>query len=463
MSFAGAYATLAARADDASFAQVLEITLNEAEWDPGDGTLTASMNLSDRACRARSKAYDPRIIGWQGGLRQRIELKAAGLTPYSCSILIADEDNRVRDAIINGNQRHSAVSIYRVIHGNDTAYDRRFVGLLDSWEFRAGQVILSVKTDERALWSNHPRWPYLRSEWFQMAPERVGEYAALVYGKHDSTGLNLDSGWEPHGMVPTVPVWYVEGSVGWYATNLAPASFIRNVYVDGVLASESDYAKVYGSLAGGKIFTVVEFITIPGPDQVVTVDLYGYPATTPGVFTGTDCITNPVTQIRHFLVNFAVDRTRGYIPGAWGTTAAIIDSTSWDAAAAWADAHGLEGSRFMVDQMSAGNRFREWLESFPMFRAFWNTEGEIELRVLSADWPGYWDGSSPIVRREDCLDGTFSYRTDAEDITRRLSVRYLFDSVQGDFLRTLDVEDLSVEELSDSTLDMSWSPARIVT
>jgi len=34
--------------------------------------------------------------------------------------------------------------------------------------------------------------------------------------------------------------------------------------------------------------------------------------------------------------------------------------------------------------------------------------------------------------------------------------------VQGDFLRSLDVQDMSVDVLADSTLDMYWSPARQV-
>lgn len=458
MSFAGDFATKAARLNLADFAQVCEITLNEAQWDPGTGTLTTAMNLSDRACRARSKAYDPRITEWQGGLRQRIELKAAGLQGYTCTVVVADPDNRVRNALINGNQRHSAAAIYRVIHGSATDYDSRFAGILDAWEFATGEVTLHLKTDERPLWSNHPRWPYLRSEWFQMSQKHVGEYAAIIYGKHDGTGLT-DAGENPHGMVPSVPVWV---SVGWFSWNIGPAAWIKDVYVDGALQAESAYEKVYGSLAGGKIFTIVAFVSPPAEDAVVTGNIYGYSAVNAGgANLGTDVITNPVTQIRHFLINFAVNLTRGYIPGAWDTADPLIDAASWNDAEAWADARGLEGARFMNEQQTAGQRFEEWLRSFVTFRAFWNTEGEIELKTFSTEWPGHWAGS-PIITREDTIDGSFKYEIDASEVTRKVSVRYLYDSVDGKFLRSLDVEDLSVEELADSKLDMYWSPARIV-
>jgi hypothetical protein len=115
----------------------------------------------------------------------------------------------------------------------------------------------------------------------------------------------------------------------------------------------------------------------------------------------------------------------------------------------------------MNEQQTAGQRFEEWLRSFVTFRAFWNTEGEIELKTFSTEWPGHWAGS-PIITREDTIDGSFKYEIDASEVTRKVSVRYLYDSVDGKFLRSLDVEDLSVEELADSKLDMYWSPARIV-
>lgn len=461
MSFGGAYATLAARADGNAFGCVVEITLNEEQWDPGDGTLTDEMNLSSGPCHARSRAYDPLITDWGGGIRQRIELKAAGLVEHTCSIKVADPDNRVRNALVNGNQRHSAVAIYRVILGNATAWDRRFTGILDAWSFTAGEVELKFKTDERVTWTNQPRWPLLRSEWFQMPQKEEGTYAALIYGKHDGTGL-VDTGEDPHGMIPAVPVWI--GSNHWYELNLGPASFVKDVYVDGVLqvGGGTDYNAVYNSLAGGKTFTIIEFVTTPADDAKVTANVYGYTAEDFPDGTGTDVATNPVSQIRHFLVNFATNQSRGYVPGGWDTTASIIDSTSWDAAAAWADARGIEGARYLGDQQTCGQRFTEWLESFPAFRSFWNTEGAIELTILSAQWPGYWNGSDRIISREDCIKGSFAYDIDADDVTRKISTRYMFDSVGGEFLRTLDVEDLSVAELADTRLDMYWSPARIV-
>lgn len=465
MSFSGEYAILS-QVNPNDLAVVLEITLNEATWDTtGGGTLSTAMNFSDKAVTARSKAYDSRVIkgGW-GGLRQQIELRAAGLSGLSTSVVVADSDNRVRDALVNGDNRHSAATILRVIPGSIDDYDTRFTGLLDSWEFATNQVRLNLKTDERSIRANFPAWPYLKSEWFQMDPEFTGKYAPLVYGKHDSTALNLD-----HGMVPTVPVWV--GANNWHATNFGPANWIKDVYVsDSSTTTKStytvagdagnDYEKVYNSLSGGKTFTVAEFINAPSTDKVVTADLYGYSLSALGTYDGTYTMTNPVSQLRHFLVNFAVGRTRGYVPGGWLDTAAIIDSVSWDAAATWADNHGLEGSRFLDDQKTALSILQEWCESFPMFRPFWNTDGMIELSILSADWPGYWNGTDALVRIEDTIGSAFRYTTDPNDVTGKISAHYLRDSVGNKFLRTLDVQDPTTGELEDTSMQMYWSPAR---
>ena len=469
MSFSGEYATRA-KENANTLACVLELSLNEQTWDPGDGVLDYFFAVSDHVNLGRfGFQYDPIVVkgGWGGGLRQTIELRAAGLSGYTLSVEVADPDNRVRDMLVNGNNRNSTASVLRVIPGSNDDYDTRFTGLLDSWEFTRGKVKLNFKTDERNLKANFPAWQYLKSEWFNMDPEFSGTPAALVYGKHDSTSLNLD-----HGMVPTVPVWQTNG---WYATNLGPATFIKDVYVTdssttvkqahtGTYGDPGNaYEKVYGSLAGAKIFTVIQFhpANMPSTDETVTADLFGYSLTNEAPYDDSNTLTNPVRQIRHFLVNFAVNRTRGYIGGGpWDNDDPLIDSPSWETAAAYADNHGLEGSRFINDPKTALARFTEWCESFPAFRPFWSTDGAIEMATLTTDWPGYWDGTSEIISREDTIGKEFRYMTDPIDIAGQISIQYCRDSVQNKFLRTLVVQDPTTGELSDTTIAMYWAPSR---
>jgi hypothetical protein len=288
-----------------------------------------------------------------------------------------------------------------------------------------------------------------------------GKYGPMVYGKHDSTGLNLD-----HGMVPTVPTWLSAASNSWYVTNLGLATLIKDVYITvaGVTTKDdpANYLKNYGNGPGLKSYTLIDFQygggSNPGVDDVITADLYGYTAGGANAFTGGECMTNPVNQIRHFLINFAVGRSRGVVD--WVMTDALLDTTSWDTAASWATNHGLEGSRFMTDQRTAMDWLREWCDSFPMFRPYWNTAGQIAVQILSTEWPGYWDGTSEIIRREDCLGNSFVYDTDPSDITGKISVKYLRDSVANNFLRSLDIQDLSTGSLEDTSLEMYWAPAR---
>lgn len=460
MSFSGEFDTLS-KAQPTNLGVVLELTLNSATWDR-DGTLTAAMNVSDQAVEARGVAYDPRVVrgGW-GGINQQIELRAAGLSGLSTSVTLADSDGRVRDALINADQRNSPAQIIRIIPGSLDDYDVRFTGLLDSWEFRINEVRLNFKTDERYLKSYFPQWPFLRAEWFQMDLSYQGKYGPMVYGKHDSTGLSLD-----HGMVPTVPTWLSAASNSWYVTNLGLATLIKDVYITvaGVTTKDdpANYLKNYGNGPGLKMYTLIDFQygggSNPGVDDVITADLYGYTSGGVNAFTGGECMTNPVSQIRHFLINFAVGRSRGVVD--WVMTDALLDTTSWDTAASWANNHGLEASRFMTDQRTAMDWLREWCDSFPMFRPYWNTAGQIAVQILSTEWPGYWDGTSEIVRREDCLGNSFVYETDPGDITGKVSVKYLRDSVTNDFLKSLDIQDLSTGSLEDTSLEMYWAPAR---
>lgn len=454
MSFAGEYGTIVRRMSH-DITAVVEIALNYAAWNGVN-----EMNLAESTFSARGNIYDPRIEkGSWGGVRSYIELKAGGLPGQTSSVRVLDDDNKVRDALVQYDQRNSPATIIRVVPGSLDDYHVRFVGLLDSWQFLPGKVQLNFRTDDRRFRSTWPAWPYLREEWFQMALDKVGTYAGLAYGKHDSTGLGLT-----HGMVPTVPVWN-DASSSWWSVNLGPADFIKDVYVDGVLqAYPTNYAKIYGSLAGGKTFTIIQFNGgfFPAADAVVTCDLYGYAAGGQSDFLGTEVITNPVDQIRHFLVNFAQDRSRGYAPTPWNTLADFIDGTSWDNAAAFATAHGLEGSRFIQDQQQVADTFREWCESFLIFRPFWSSEGKIKLAVLTGRWPGNWDGINDVVRREDDRGNSFQYSTDPENVTSKISVKYLYDSVDNKTLRSFDAQDPSVGEAEDSSLEMLWQPARQV-
>ncbi len=468
MSFFGNFAASAASYGE-QLPAVLEITLNVAGWVPYDGaTPSVAMNLSSGAVSARGRAYYPRVpSGGFQGVTRGVDVRASGLGTVSTRVTVADPDGRVRSALETGLQRGSAAAIWRVVPDSDTDYASIFTGVVHDWSRLPGQTVIELRTAEDVLRTYHPRWPLVRSEWFFMPEDQVGETTPLLYGKQDGTGLtDLPTLEKPHGMIPALPIYIVAGSIAWYTVCLGPASFIKDVYVDGVKqvlsnvygSAGADCYAVYGSLAGGKTFTIVEFVTIPAEDAVVTVNAFGYQPTN-ATFDGSGVITNPVDQIRHFLVNWVVERSRGYAPGAWETSATIIDGTSFDDMAAWAIARGIEGARYMTEGRTALEYFREWLESFPALRSFWNAEGQIELCLLTPDWPGYPVEPFPVfVRAEDAL--SIECDTDSSDITGRITANYLRDSVEGKFLRKMVVEDISSDVLQDASYDLNWSPAR---
>jgi hypothetical protein len=451
VSYAGEYATFAAKAAS-SLAPVLEIDLIHPTWDDG-----YSMYLSDSVNSARGNVYEPLIEqgGWSG-VTFSIDPKAPGLAGQTISIKVADPKNKVRDALIARNQRGSVAAIYRVVPGSADDYDSRFRGVLDTWEFNPGQVVLNCKTYEAPLFCVQPEWFYLGAEWFQLDPELEASIAPLLYGKHDSTGLNLGRGLLPTTLINTVS--------GWYSVCFATGDFVKDVFVNDVLQTPGvDYGAVQGSLAGGKTFTIfIWLLTPPTIDDVVTCNAYGYAASGFTAFDGASVMTNPVEQIRHLVVVFGVERTRGYQLGPWSTTADIIAASSWDAAADDADAQGLEGSRFIQEQNTVNEHLREWCQSFPRYRPYWGPDGAIEIAILSCRWPGYWDEATPVITPAHELEGSFSYKSDAEDVCGKITFSYLHDAVGGKYLRKLTLQDPSIEEQQGDSVDMPWQPARQV-
>jgi hypothetical protein len=71
--------------------------------------------------------------------------------------------------------------------------------------------------------------------------------------------------------------------------------------------------------------------------------------------------------------------------------------------------------------------------------------------------------TNPLMQREDELGTSFRYEMDSSDITGKIKAQYLYDTVGGKFLRSLDVQDLSSDVLSDSAFAFYWAPSRQVS
>lgn len=461
-TFFGAFAA-AAEESTSQIGTVIEITLNDATWYG-----STAMYLSDGVASARGHAYRPIVTEW-GEVRRGFEIQQSNLTPLEMTVTIANPGEGdtgatdVRDALEDGNQRGSAVTVWHVLPGNATDYALRFTGILERWSWKAGEVTLSIRTDDAALRGYLPNWAFTESEWSGLPGETAGIQVPLIYGTHDSTGLSST------GMVPAFPVHEVaEVGVYYYCPCLGQAKQIVDVYANGVVKTiTTDYLINYSFTRAGKSFTIIQFLSAQAPGTVVTCDVKGYETTgNTGVSTTAPTgvlIDNPVEQMRHLLVNHAEN---AYQTGAWSASVgALVDAASWAEAAQWAETHGLEGAGYVggtVERKMVGDILNEWLSSYPCFRAYWTASGTIGLRVLSLDFPGYRDSASPLLANVHELgeDGSFSYELDTTSITDSYSASYLYGQAYGDYFSSITVIDPDVGVGVSTSFDMPWSLAR---
>lgn len=453
-TFYGNFAEVASR-QASGIQTVLEITLRNNTYGTGRA---GAVYLSGGVINARGKVYEPRVArgGWSGFARG-FDSAASNLARIETTVEVADTDNKLRGCLEDANQRNSEASFYWVVPGNSADYALRGIFILDAWEYRPGSVLLRFKSDDRALRTYIPLVSILPSEFPYATAEGKSAFPAIIYGSHDSAGLS------GKGMVPTLPVHWVENTSAWYCVCLGQAKEVKAVYVNDTKKLADTYTIDYSYSIGGKSFTLVQFAgdtNTPEETDRVTVDVYGYEDTGN---TGADIIppsgtmiSNPVQQMSHFLSNHAA----GWKSGAWNTTGSLVDPTSWAAVADFVSKRSLEGARYIgggTEQRQVIDILDEWLDTFGL-RGYWLANGTLGIATISAEWPGYrTEGTDPPLLQDiHELGETFSYVLDSSKLTDRYTASYLYDDVQTKYWGTLDVEDPSIGENVTTNVLMPW-------
>ncbi len=331
-------------------------------------------------------------------------------------------------------------------------------GVVDGWEaVRAGWRI-RIRPDDFWMDGFAPKVPLLTGEWPSIPDVSKGVYAPIAYGVHDSQN---HSG---KGFVRCPPGSFVASTTGVYVVSLGVCGAVDRVTVDGVLKTlTTHYTVQQGASYGGKTWTTITFTAgnIPAATAVVTADVKGLTDT--GASTGA-VITNPVAQLRHAITNFLYGDWRS---GAWLLeSSSPIDSASWDTASAFADQYRLDGSLYLgnsADQKECGKVIATWLDTWQIFRMYWNNTGKLALRVLPVEHPGYGTGSAfdTIQEADDELGQTLQTRMDTQNLVQRISAAYLQDVSQSKRWNALDVQDLNQDEKISSSVTMENGPARV--
>jgi hypothetical protein len=461
----GAFATYSAQSSG-TFGAVLEITLSVTPTSPPSWLSGAKLYLSAGITYARGNVYYPAVSEW-GDIRRGFDVRSSDVQPLELTMTLADTDGEIKGILESGQQRGSVAQVYYALPGNSTDYQLLFSGILERWGYKSGGITtLTLRTDDAFLRTYLPTWEITKSEWPNAPTRSIGVLVPIVLGTHNSSGLSGT------GMLTAIPVDWTASVIGWYVVCAGEAKSILAVFVDGVSKTVTTHYTVdYALTRAGRTYTCVQFTAgnIPATDAVVTCDVQGY-ETTGNTGSGTTAptgalTTNPVEQMRRLLVNFAEKK---WLTGAWydPSTSDVIDTASWAECGQWAERHALEGAGYLggaTEPKQTLDVLNSWLDSWPMFRAFWTAEGKIGLRVLSLEWPGYRAAADPpILTAELEVGSSAEYEQDTSNLADTIIMEYLYDETQQRYYASMTSTDPDAGSGITSSSQMMWSHRRAV-
>jgi hypothetical protein len=458
MSYAAAFKTYCVR-PDAAIVPTLEITW-PGDWPAGRYSSSA---FAVAGLGQFVEAVSPASFG---DITDGYEARTTGLTQLETTVTLIDKDRSIM-RILEGPyecRRARAVACWGSPGLARADWETLLDGIIDRWAYHDGCLVdLTIRTDARWL-DGRAREVLSPAEWANLPDASRGIYMPNVFGSHD--GQNITA----LGFVPTVMVRFSAGALRWDLVAHGAMSAVPRVYLNGAadrtglptlgLKTVSVHYSIAYPIVGGKLCTVIQWLggSIPAVGDTVQCDVDG--VTNVGAGGGT-LVTNPVTQMRLWLVNHGWGR---WLAGAYLSEASSpLDSASWSLAEAYAALHGLEGA-FRVggtaEPARVEDEFKKWLDGWRIFRAWWTPAGKIGLRAFELTHPGVGTGDEfDLVRKADFLSRP-EVSDDVSGLASRVSLTHLFEAASGKAHGALDVQDLSQDEQATENVRMEFSAAR---
>jgi len=389
--------------------------------------------------------YSAKVKSW-GSLSYQISDRSGRLPSVETRVLVYDTDrtiNRLVSGTSANSIRGSAATIYLATPTvASSSWLTVFSGKVSKVSFPepfVAEISLRVADDQLQRQSPRGGWAISRVAWPNAAPEAYDMVAPVLYGIHDSTGMQ-----QGPGLVPTI---YVDTVQFRYLVCAGKAKSIDYVYVDGVQTG-SGWSTSYVTVHG-RIYTLIDFTTDQGTAEI-TCDANGYEAVGDG---SGAVITNPATQWAHRLTNFVLG---DYTSGSWLSTNALIDSTSLSAAEAYMTLLGAKGSDYDDQKRTGLDIIARYCNSFKM-RTWWTLAGKIGQgyeNIFSAPYGGTrWRWTRDEVAPFSLVEEDFT-------VSSRIVVRQARSASQGSYLSTLEVMDASFDSDTQEFLDLELSEAK---
>lgn len=424
----------------ASVVPVLTMTL-------ADGTAYRVCGIEGPIASASLGFFEPRVRSW-GRWPRPLSGRDGDLRGATGTIVLDDTDLSVSAKAYK--MRGSAVTLKLASLSLAAAdYFTYFTGIVSAVVRRGAEWEVQLRTDDAWLLGDVPKATFTSSAWPSLHSSALGKPIPIIYGTHDATG-----GLGSNGMVPA---YYVDTATFRFAIAGHYLKAVRRAYLNGIgLIPTTDYL-VQHPIVGGRQYTAIQLFADPGSNPVVTCDVDGIEDVGDG--TGA-LITNPATQLKHFLVNFV---NGDYQRGAWALdSTAAVDTTHFTTAAGFFTAMNFRGSRWIGEQTRSGAaELQQWCRDLET-SCFWANSGK--LGVLPFDPRTQNAGVYPadrIIESVDVMRGEISTVFDSEAFVARIQTRYVPRSVDGQFLYEREDRDATSTLKAPFVKEARWFPAEI--
>ncbi len=392
--------------------------------------------------------YEPRVQSF-GSIPREVSETDNQLSPVEMSVTISDTDRDFARELASyrGSIRGSAATV-RLVSPNISNTDSflAFEGILDSYsQPEPMQWTLKLIADDRPLrLGKVPKTAITQADWPAAHGDAIGQYLGPVYGIHNGNGTG-DTG--------SMSALYVDTTAYTYAWMLG-AGTITSAYSAGVLAIESSYTATTVT-KNGKLWSIITFDTDQG-DNEITLDVEGLTDEPDG--TGT-LITNPVEQLKHFLINFVWNDWRSGAYYAESTAPLAVEH--FNITAEFLNAFGHRGSKRFggTEQLLALDAVNEWLDSHEI-KAFWTNNGKLAIRPIDHRSQRIYFSRQVMKGSETALQ--FARVFDPSNIVQKVSTQYIYNEASQKYSQTLEVSDLSVSEDVTVSRSLPWSESKVI-
>lgn len=400
-----------------------------------------------------------KVVNW-GVIRRMVSDRDNSMVLSDTDVTIEDTDGSFVSALETLQQTvRGARAVIKIGSPNVAAasWATVFDGLVDKWSMKSALVWnLELHPNDRALLGPFPKTPILPGDFAKVGDKTLyGQYVPIIYGIHDSRG-STDAGMVPCPYVDTINFRYLVAH-GWVT--------VDRVYNDAsgafLLISAADYTITHRTI-NGRLYTMIDW-DAPGlaADVTVQADVTGYEATGDG----SGALLTGVNAIKHLLVNFVYGDYQG---GNWLADAtAPVSTTTFSTVQtyltdlAWQKVSARFGGESQTKGADAVNEFCRTLQIY----VFFTRAGLVGVAKDDHRSTTLWYDQPQWVRYdrdEKGDDGSLGIDYDRDSLIDRLSIQYIFNSADGDYVQTMEVRDLGSTETAPDSLEMPWSHASLV-